>query len=97
MSDLVVNEVKASSISRTSVSINHIARIREESINIKMTDTDTLEFTISNDNQLCALFTLQFNSKYPFEAPKMTFIGPQYDFPTNLDLTLNFKKFSQSE
>ena len=80
---------------------NDLDRLREEqfeeSINITMKDTSTLEFTISNDNQLCALFTLQFNSKYPFEAPKMTFIGPQYDFPTNLDLTLNFKKFSQSE
>lgn len=80
---------------------NDLDRLREtqfeETILIDMKTTDTLEFVIQNGDTVTAHFLLKFNAKYPFEAPKMTFMGPKYDFTTNLNLTLNFKKFYHSE
>jgi len=65
----------------------------EEKIIIESIDVDTLHITIlENKNyEQIARFDLQFNKKYPFEAPKMKFLGPKYDFMTNVILSYNFK------
>lgn len=71
----------------------------EEKIIIESLNEHTLDFNIfdPNEENIIANFTLEFNNKYPFEAPKLKYSGPKYDFYTNLKLTFDFKKISQLE
>jgi len=96
-----VQIVKNASFEYKSV-LNDLERLEEhqfeEIIKIVMTNSKSLEFFIHSDkNELKAHFTLDFNNKYPFEAPKMCYLGPRYDFITNIQLTFDFKKFGQGE
>jgi ubiquitin-protein ligase len=74
-------------------------KIFEEKIIIESKDFDILEFNIFDGKHmnLIAHFTLKFNNKYPFEAPKLNYFGPKYDFLTNLKLTFDFQKTLQTE
>jgi len=72
----------------------------EERIVIESRGPETLEFFIycaTGSNALMANFELTFNNKYPFEAPQLQYKGPAYDFLTNLQLTVDFKKFHHTE
>jgi baculoviral IAP repeat-containing protein 6 len=65
---------------------------------IRSLDEFSLRFLItgSNNNEL-AVFDLVFNHKYPFEAPKMKYHGPRYDFCTTLQLSIDFDKFNHNQ